>query len=587
MTRTSESRPIRRRRRESAVWGPLLSLTVLGFWSSGVIAAGPPPPPPPPPTPDYNISDAVKDANAPKELPKQPPPGAPVILQEKDAPQTEANGPKILVRDFRVEGAEFIEPEDLQRVLGPYRNRELTIGQINEVANRLTVLCRNRGYLVARAFVPKQEMHDGVLVIKLVAGKYGKFQIKDSSRVHSEFLQGMFEAARSNSPIVTRESLERTMLLVGDMPGARTPEVSISAGSEPGTSDFTVAVNSSDVLNGYVLADNFGSRFTGKDRLSAGLDLNSPFGIGDKIALSGMSTSAAGLQNARLAYDFPLTHDGLRGEFAAWRTTYKLGAEFENLNANGVADAVEGTLSYPLRRTRDDSIYVSMTLADKYLRDDTAVPVTTIAKRAKVAVLGLQNDSYGRLFGLNSFVSIGGSLTLGKLKFSDEMQAKLNQRGADTAGHYRKLNLSYNGLLSFTSKWSLATSLRAQESLNKNLDGSEQLSISGVGGIKSYPDGVTNDNGVLLGAELKYALPALGALNQTSGMFANYGEVSPAHGSYTTVRKVAISDAGFAYDASFKNAFGRAQVARTTGSQKETSPDNHEWKALVLLGARF
>jgi len=44
--------------------------------------------------------------------------------------------------------------------------------------------------MVARAFVPKQNIQDGVLLIKVVAGKYGKFQMKNSSLLKDERLQG-------------------------------------------------------------------------------------------------------------------------------------------------------------------------------------------------------------------------------------------------------------------------------------------------------------------------------------------------------------------------------------------------------------
>ena len=64
----------------------------------------------------------------------------------------------------------------------------------------------------------------------------------------------------------------------------------------------------------------------------------------------------------------PLSSDGLRLEVAAGRTTYKLGDQYADLDATGTANTVEATLSYPIKRTRDDSIYVSLNAANRHLR---------------------------------------------------------------------------------------------------------------------------------------------------------------------------------------------------------------------------
>jgi len=559
---------------------PWSLLSVLSLAAPALFAAGPQ-------VPNYNISDAVKDANLPKVPVQQEAPPAPVILQEAEVPLTLVEGEKLFIRDFHVDGAEFLDASALSAVLDPYRNRELNMAEVTAAANKVTVLCRDRGYLVARAYVPKQAVQDGVLLIKVIAGKYGSFQMKNHSLVKDAFLQGFFDQSMENSAIVTRDGLERPMLLVNDLPGARMPLVSIGPGSAPGTSDFTIETEAAERLAGYLMADNYGSRFTGKNRVSGGLDINSPFAIGDRISLSAMTSDNTDLQNGRVAYAFPLGYNGLRGEVAAYQTTYKLGAEYKDLDAKGVADAVEATLSYPLKRTREDSLYLSLNVANKYLRDEYAAVATSIGKRARVATLSLRQESYDSLFGLASYLNLTGAVSVGHLDFDDPAQQALNRAGANTAGHYSKVNLSFASNLAFDNHWSLGTSLLVQQSLGKNLDGSEQLSLSGANGIKSYPDGVTSDNGYLVSGELKYAFAPVANIDQAVGFFVNYGEVRPEDGRYTTVGKIAISDAGLAYYVSDKTCFGRIQLAQTLGTQHETQNYNHDLRALVQVGLRF
>ena len=181
-----------------------------------------------------------------------------------------------MVKDFKIEGALKGDQAKLSTLLAPYKDKELTMAEITEAANKITVFYRDKGYLVAKAYVPKQDATEGTLVIKVIIGKYGKFSIKDKSYVRQSFLQGVFDRTKKTSPDVTRESLERSMLLVRDMPGAKLPTVAIAPGTAPGTSDFDVTVDPTQRLNGYTMVDNQGSRYTGQNRAYAGLDTNSP-----------------------------------------------------------------------------------------------------------------------------------------------------------------------------------------------------------------------------------------------------------------------------------------------------------------------
>lgn len=539
----------------------------------------------------YNIGDAVKDTNVAKPPVKQVVPPTPVIIQEEEAPLSLADGEKIAIRDFRVEGAEFLDENEVSALLQPYRNRELNIGEIKQAANKITVYAREKGYLVARAYVPKQDIQDGVLVIKVIAGKYGKFQMKNDSLVKDSRLQGIFDKVKENSTIVTKEGLERPMLLVNDTPGARMPLVSISAGTEPGTSDFMIETEAAERVQGYAMIDNYGSRFTGENRLTSELYINSPFGIGDRISLKGTTTKGAGLQNARAAYAFPLSNDGLNLEVAASKTTYKLGDEYALLDASGDAEMINAKLSYPIKRTREDSIYLSLDVANKQLKDEYFDGEASISKQENVATLNLQRETYGSFFGFSSYANLNIGASFGHLNFDD----KALEAASDTAGDFSKLNVSFFGNLAFSDQWSLETSLQLQDSLGNNLDGVEQISASGADGIKSYPDGVNGDKGYLVGAELKYNLTPGADIEHTFGFFANYGSVKLDGKSYLyvsdntlhTTDRISISDIGLAYNLSSKKFFGRLQVARTTGNSDAISVYNDETKVQALAGLRF
>ncbi|WP_083917838.1 ShlB/FhaC/HecB family hemolysin secretion/activation protein [Uliginosibacterium gangwonense] len=552
-------------------------LSALSFLAPWALAANPV-------TPNYGISDAVKDANAPIPPAKATPADTPNIHQEMDKPMEIAEGEKIHIHVFRIEDAEFIDAKDWEPLLAPYRDRDLSMRDINEAARLITALCRNRGYMVARAYVPKQNAQSGELLIKVVVGRYGELHLKNSSPVRDFLILGAFEHARDTTGIIQRSALERAMLLVNDMPGTRMPDVNIAPGSTPESSDFTIDAKPRNRISGYVVADDYGSRFTGKNRLSTALDIQSPLGFADRLSLSAMSSKAKGLQNGRGAYSFPLSLNGWRGEIAASRTTYKLGGEYADLQATGTAHTVEATFSYPILRSRDSSLYLALNLANKHLKDEIAAVSTTTAKRAKVASLSLEQDSYGKLGSIVSHTNVMISITYGRLGFDDAAQKSANAAGANTVGDYSKFNLSLTGNLTFNAQWSLSSWLRGQHSLGKNLDGSEQLSITGASGIKSFSEGVSGDNGFLLGAEIKYALPALLGFENSSGIFFNYGNVRAAHSGYTTTGDSSIGEAGLSYSVSNSHVFARMQISQPMGNHRK---NDHHNKALAQIGVLF
>jgi|AGTN01.1.fsa_nt_gi Hemolysin activation/secretion protein len=542
--------------------------------------------------PNYNIGDALREA-APPKPPVEKPEAVPVLPRVDDEPLSLPDGGRLFVRDFRLEGAEFMDEADLQVLLEPYKGRDLSLAEIFEAANRITVFYRERGYMVAKAHVPKQDARSGTLTIKVVVGRYGLIEVENSSVVHGFLVEGALDTARGEDGVVTAQGLERAMLLVSDMPGAQMPKLTIAPGTEPGTSDFVAAIEGADRLDGYVLADNFGSRYIGRNRVNAAVNVNAPLGLADRLSVSVTNSEAAGLQNGRVSYSFPLSYDGLRAEVSAARTTYKLGDIYSDLDATGVANTWEGTLSYPVIRSRAETVTVSLNVARKRLRDKI-FGLDNIPKDAQTTTLGMNRLAYGSLLGLPLMTTVQSAVTLGRLDFVNSADETANKAGADTAGTYSKLLVGGAGTLALDQDWSLAVGARGQRTLrDKNLDGSEQMSISGPNGARGYAEGVSGDNGYLLSSELRYALPQRGDLRHTLGVFAEMGRVHAQNNEYTGEGTgTRINDIGVSYSANFEYSEGRyltgtVLATRVLGPQQQTGEKTGKGRVLAQVGILF
>jgi hemolysin activation/secretion protein len=544
--------------------------------------------------PPPGIGDAVRQSEETfRAAPTLGTNGVLVLPRLVDPPFTMKDKSTLYVRSFKIEGPGLINEAELHAIVAPYENRKLTLAEIYEAADKITTAYRNAGYIVAKAYVPAQDARRGVLRLKVVPGLYGSITIQNQSLVRDSFLRGVIDQALAPSPFIHNNELERAMLLVSDLAGAGVPRIAIGSGRQPETSDFVFGVPEGRRVDGYLLADNYGSPYTGRDRISGGVNVNSPFGFGDRLSAFGIVSTDGELVNGRVAYSAPIGYSGLRGEIAAYRTTYALGGIYQDLNATGTADAVSGTLTYPILRQRDNSLYLSGNYTHKRL-DDNVLGVSVTNRNMDEGTIAINHDANNVIFGLPLVTSASLSFTGGDVDFPDPIQRAANIAGVDTAGTFAKINLAYIATLAFNEKWSLSTNIRGQKSLLGNLDSSEQLGLTGFWGVRSFDEGLAGDTGYLVTPELKYALPDIQNYRHSLGLFADVGAVWLENPAFTILQNAytQLNDIGLGYYATYEYSPRRflmlkAQVAHTVGSNNGAQTYDKGTKGLLQVGLTF
>lgn len=95
-------------------------------------------------------------------------------------------GPTFFVREIKVTGNTRISTEELAPLLDVGEGDNLTLGILTLYANEVTAAYASRGYFLARAFIPEQEIQNGVILLQVVEGKLGNIEIKGNGRNPSE-----------------------------------------------------------------------------------------------------------------------------------------------------------------------------------------------------------------------------------------------------------------------------------------------------------------------------------------------------------------------------------------------------------------
>ncbi|MHC1711149.1 MAG: ShlB/FhaC/HecB family hemolysin secretion/activation protein [Solidesulfovibrio sp.] len=482
-----------------------------------------------------------------------------IVKENGQATPGDQNGPTIFVREFKLENVEFIPEAEIQKELEPFRNRNLTMAQLEEAARAVTALYQKKGYTVAKAYLPKQSVTDGVIVIRVLVGSYAPPTSENDSLVRDWFINKSLKSNLPEGQPVRRSDLERAVLVISDMPGAAMPTINIGPGQTPGTTEVFTQVPKGKRIGGYVLSDDMGSRYTGRLRVGAGVDINSPFGLADKLSVYALRTTTAGLLNYGVDYGFPLTPNGLRLTLGYSHVYYELGDDFKDLEASGTADIIQGTFSYPLIRSSTQNLFLSLNVAHKAMENNYAAFDERKDAESTLSKLGLVHEAWTTLWGRPLYTRVGGYVTGGALYVTHGDDSRY------TDGWFSYGSLEFLSSLSLTEHWSLSVSGSGQKSFGKNLDSSEQFITTGARGVKAYRETVSGDNGFLLNSELKYKLPTMFGVEHALGGFVDYGGWSYEKSPYPDPYNGDMTDIGLGYYMKYGLFSGKVQLVQGLG----------------------
>lgn len=534
----------------------LLSALALSLLSTAVYAA--------PVAPDAGQTS--------RELQKQPALApakpAPVILQPAAEPTspTATEGERISVKTIHVTGSQVFSAEELERVVARWVGADYTLSDLNEAAASITAHYRQHGYLLAQAYLPEQELADGVLTISVIEGQVGQININNQSRLSDEASTKYFSRVQSGVALQSQQ-VDRTVLLLNDTPGVGGIRASLQPGASVGTTDLLVELDPAALYAANVEADNYGNRYTGEYRLGATLALNSPLKIGDQLTARALISNEA-LIYARLAYQLPVGSSGLKVGGAYSDTNYTLGKEFASLQAHGTARSVSLYATYPFIRSQDSNLYGTFTWEQKKLVDRTDVPVSLIDKQVRLYNLGLAGNHRDALGGAG-YTSFDAALIAGRLNM-DTASLALDATTARSDGDFARLTYSLNRLQRITDADSLSLVVSGQQA-SKNLNSSEKFSLGGASGVRAYPQGEGNgDEGWLANLELRHSF--MGNLQAVA--FYDAGAVNINHTAYSAAANTRnIAGAGVGLNAQYKALqFKTALAWSTHGGQAQAEP---------------
>jgi hemolysin activation/secretion protein len=433
---------------------------------------------------------------------------------------------RIRVVGYQISGSTLFEAGELLALVADHTG-DMTLAQIEEAAGRITRHYRDRGYMVARAYLPYQEVIGGLVRLDVLEGRYGDVRLENSTRVSDRRIRTTLERAACKSgtcanDLIEEARLEKGMLRLADLPGIAV-RGALQPGTQIGTADLVLLAQPTQGFSGSFEVSDTGGRYVGSERALLSLAYNNPFGFGDRATLQG--AYSAGSTYASLGYDAPVNYRGTRLHVNGYVMDYELQKEFKALGAQGDTTGADIGLSQTFSRNSRFILAGRLTVDQKSITDEIEVTGSSNERDSRTFVAQLDGALNDTWFGTAALNRASLEYTRGKLDIEDAASLAIDAASARTQGNFDKVVYWLSREQQIGGRWSVYARVTGQWA-TENLDSSEKLYLGGPAAVRAYPVGeAAGDRGYLASAEVRRLLGGpFGGVTQAA-LFYDRGRV--------------------------------------------------------------
>ena len=422
-----------------------------------------------------------------------------IALQDPDA---------IRVEKFVVNGATALSEAEIRAIVAPHEGTDMTMEQIGFVATRIEIEYFARGMIFTVAFVPEQEIRDGVVEITVVEGRITRIDVTPPpSHYDEEFLRNYAQPLLDN-PRPTQADLDRALLNLSALPGMNAYGT-LKPGDAAGDSILTMNLEEQHPFWAALHYDNYGTRDISEHRLSATLGLANLWDLGHWITVTNIvGFPVEHLWVIRPEYHAPIGADGLILHGAYTRTDFESDGALAVLDPTGRGQMIDVWATYPIIQETDLKLGLDAGFEWKEL-EQQFLGVTASEDRLSILRAGLNfeyMDGFGRNFaGIG--VRQGFSNFLGSNDAVDEDASRLG-----AGGEFTSFTFYYARYQPVTEWLALVPRFSAQYAGSSDpLPAVETFGIGGFDSVRGYPSfEFSGDRGFNWGIEAQFKPVFLG-----------------------------------------------------------------------------
>jgi hemolysin activation/secretion protein len=448
-------------------------------------------------------------------------PRPPAVIEKEGVPEQrpkERGGPRVLVKKFRITGNTVFTTETLESLVRSEEGKELTLEELREVAARITDYYSAHDYILARAYLPPQDVREGIIEIAVMEGQVGKIEVTGNERYKSEVIARALTPV-TKAKVVDEALLETAINELNDYPGLNV-RASLKPGENRGDTDIVLNAEERLPLSVGLDVDNYGSAYTGTWRFGADLSYGNLTGLGDKLTLRGI-VSDEHLWYGRASFVLPVGNYWTKAGVNYTYSQDGVGYNLSPLEAKGRLNILGFDIFQPILRTAGASFQFTGGFDYKNFTSYVEKDVITGSDQLSIFRLGFNGDYRDRLLGRTYY---GVTYYQGFPWFGANPQNDPGATRPDNPGTFsiftadlaRVQSLGIGGsylVLRGTGQWS-----------GQNLQAIEQFAIGGYYTVRGFPLAQwSGDSGYAVTAELVVPVPGLQDWVQLVGFIDNGG----------------------------------------------------------------
>ncbi len=296
---------------------------------------------------------------APQPLPAEPSTIAPTPTE---TPTPTPSSIAIPVRKIEVTGNTILKPAEIQKITQLIEGKPATLDELRTVADSITQLYLNRGYITSRAVLVDQAIANGVVQIRVIEGSIEKIEIQGLQRLRESYVRDRIRLGTSTP--LNKDRLEDQLRLLKADPMFDSVEASLKAGSGIGQSILTLRVREAKQFSGFVGADNLSPPSVGSERLGGVLSYRDLTGFGDEVSASYYRSAQGGSNSFDFNYRLPVNAmDGAIALRISPSRSKIIDPQFSAFGIRSATDLYELSYRQPLIRTPREELALSIAFA--------------------------------------------------------------------------------------------------------------------------------------------------------------------------------------------------------------------------------
>ncbi len=413
----------------------------------------------------------------------------------------ELDAPRMLVKGFRIKGVQNHQSLDINQQtveqLVVAKARELvagdaasgfTLSMFEDITRAISLYYRQRGFFLARAYIPAQKISAGIVTINVVEGFLDQITYNGNRLYSNEQLDELFDPLKGKS--IFLGDFEQAIFQLNDYPGLRA-NVLFGPGLKPGSA--AIRVNTEEQSStGFISFDNYGSTYTGEDRLRGNYQWNNLFGTADRLDVNAILTfDPPNSTYFDVAYQQPLLDNRyLVGGFFG-SNDFDVAGNLKDLGINGSSTIINGYMTRIVSRDRAGRLTVGVDLS---LKESESLVISTLDSRDKLTVIdfsgaysGTSWSDSGHYQQVSLVLSLGLEDFLGSMDSNgDGLTGRQGESGDNAGGGFTKLSFEYLRMIPLTAFQNLVFKFSGQTSSDL-LTSLEQFSLGGPDTVRAYP----------------------------------------------------------------------------------------------------